>query len=88
MAVTKPPVVLSGLNITNPGPGPAPAITYTDNNLTLNPSASIQMGSITLTEETFAKMGDILEFVERFAQEDERANAVWCAIKAKKRILG
>jgi hypothetical protein len=45
------------------------------------------MGSITLTEDKFAKMDAMLEFVERFVQEDERAKAIWVAIKAKKRIL-
>jgi hypothetical protein len=28
-----------------------------------------------------------LEFIERFAAENEEARAVWTAIKAKKRIL-
>lgn len=36
---------------------------------------------------TNAKMEAMLEFVERFVQEDARAKAIWVAIKAKKRIL-
>lgn len=40
-----------------------------------------------LIDDKFAKMDAMLEFVERFVQEDERAKAIWIAIKAKKRIL-
>lgn len=84
-----PPALMSGLTITGPNdPDPnARAITIANNTMTLNTNASIQMGSITLTEDKFAKMEAMLEFVERFVQEDERAKAIWTAIKAKKRIL-
>jgi hypothetical protein len=77
---------MSGLTFSGNNTGPA--ITLTDaNTMTINSSATIQMGSITLTEDKFAKMEAMLEFVERFTQEDERAKAIWTAIKAKKRIL-
>jgi hypothetical protein len=55
--------------------------------MTINSGSSIRMGDVTLTEDKFAKMDAMLEFVERFVQEDERAKAIWIAIKAKKRIL-
>ncbi len=58
-----------------------------DNTLTIDSGATIQMGSVKLTEDKLAKMDAMLEFVERFVQEDERAKAIWIAIKAKKRIL-
>ena len=89
MSKTDPQAVMCGLTITGPNdPDPnARAISITDNTMTLNTSATIQMGSITLTEDKFAKMEAMLEFVERFVQEDERAKAIWTAIKTKKRIL-
>lgn len=87
MSQSNPPARLTGLNITGPIDPNAQAITIANNNVTLNTSASITMGSITLTEDKFAKMEAMLEFVERFVQEDERAKAIWVAIKAKKRIL-
>jgi hypothetical protein len=80
MSQSNPNYTISASNTT-------PAVTITDNTMTLNANASIQMGSITLTEDKFAKMDAMLEFVERFVQEDERAKAIWIAIKAKKRIL-
>jgi len=80
MSQSNPNYTISASNTT-------PAVTITDNTMTLNANASIQMGSITLTEDKFAKMDAMLEFVERFVQEDERAKAIWTAIKAKKRIL-
>ena len=83
-----PPAVISGVNITSHDPtGPAIDINSNTNTMTISSSASIQMGNITLTEDKFAKMDAMLEFVERFVQEDERAKAIWIAIKAKKRIL-
>jgi hypothetical protein len=81
------PAVLSGLTFSGMTDPNAHAITLTDNTMTIDSSASIQMGSIKLTEDKFAKMEAMLEFVERFVQEDERAKAIWTAIKAKKRIL-
>jgi len=83
------PVLMSGLHITGPADPNAHAITMSADNstMTINSSATIKMGSITLTEDKFAKMDAMLEFVERFVQEDERAKAIWIAIKAKKRIL-
>jgi hypothetical protein len=87
MSKSNPPIQMSGLTISGATTGPA--MTYTnDNTLTIDSSASIKMGSITLTEDKFAKMEAMLEFVERFVEEDERAKAIWTAIKAKKRILG
>jgi hypothetical protein len=77
----------SNPNYTVSASNTTPAVTITDNTMTLNANASIQMGSITLTEDKLAKMDAMLEFVERFVQEDERAKAIWIAIKAKKRIL-
>jgi len=79
---------MSGLNITTSNTTD-PAITLSADNtmMTINSSATIQMGSITLTEEMFLRMDAALEFVERFAQENDEARAVWIAIKAKKRIL-
>ena len=86
MSQSNPPIQMSGLTFSGNNTGPA--ITLTDaNTMTINSSATIQMGSITLTEDKFAKMEAMLEFVERFTQEDERAKAIWTAIKAKKRIL-
>jgi ribosomal protein S12 methylthiotransferase accessory factor YcaO len=55
--------------------------------MTINSGASIQMGGVTLTEDKLARMEAALEFIERFAAENEEARAVWTAIKAKKRIL-
>lgn len=80
------PAVMANLNITSRGAGHA--IDVSGSTMTLNTQATIQMGSITLTEDKFAKMEAMLEFVERFVEEDERAKAIWTAIKAKKRILG
>jgi len=81
------PLLMSGVHITTTdNTGPAMTLTK-DNTLTINSGSTIQMGSIMLTEDKFAKMEAMLEFVERFVQEDERAKAIWIAIKAKKRIL-
>lgn len=81
-----PPVFTSGLTVSTTDTNPA--ITIEGSTMSINTSATIQMGSITLTEDKFAKMDAMLEFVERFTQEDERAKAIWIAIKTKKRILG
>jgi hypothetical protein len=78
---------MSGLTISTPDTTGAAMTLTKDNTLTINSGSTIQMGSITLTEDKFAKMDAMLEFVERFVQEDERAKAIWVAIKAKKRIL-
>ena len=86
MSKTDPQAVMSGLTISTTDT--SPAIDISGSTMTINTSATIQMGSITLTEDKFAKMEAMLEFVERFVQEDERAKAIWVAIKAKKRILG
>ena len=86
MSKSNPHAVMSDLTITNANNGPA--IDLSGSTMTINSSACIQMGSITLTEDKFAKMEAMLEFVERFVEEDERAKAIWVAIKAKKRILG
>jgi len=80
------PLSMSKVTISGATTGPAMTITK-DNTLTIDSGATIQMGSIKLTEGKLAKMDDMLEFVERFVQEDERAKAIWIAIKAKKRIL-
>ena len=80
MSKSNPNYTISASNTT-------PAVTITDNTMTIDSGATIQMGSIKLTEDKFAKMEAMLEFVERFVQEDERAKAIWIAIKAKKRIL-
>ncbi len=81
------PVLMQGLTI-NASDITGPAMTLTkDNTLTINSGSTIQMGSITLTEDKFARMEAALEFIERFAAENEEARAVWTAIKAKKRIL-
>lgn len=80
MSKSNPNYTISASNTT-------PAVTITDNTMTIDSGATIQMGSIKLTEDKFAKMEAMLEFVERFVQEDERAKAIWVAIKAKKRIL-
>ena len=87
MSKSNPPVLMSGLTISTPDTTGAAMTLTKDNTLTINSGATIQMGSITLTEDKFAKMDAMLEFVERFVQEDERAKAIWVAIKAKKRIL-
>lgn len=81
-----PPALMSGLTISTTDT--SPAIDIKGSTMSINSSATIQMGSITLTEDKFAKMEAMLEFVERFVEEDERAKAIWTAIKAKKRILG
>lgn len=81
------PLLMSGVHITTTdNTGPAMTLTK-DNTLTINSGSTIQMGSITLTEDKFARMEAALEFIERFAAENEEACAVWTAIKAKKRIL-
>lgn len=86
MSKTDPQAVMSGLTISTTDT--SPAINIASNTMSINSSATIQMGSITLTEDKFAKMEAMLEFVERFVEEDERAKAIWVAIMAKKRILG
>jgi hypothetical protein len=78
---------MSGLTISTPGTTGAAMTLTKDNTMTINSGATIRMGDVTLTEDKFAKMDAMLEFVERFTQEDERAKAIWIAIKAKKRIL-
>ena len=80
MSKSNPNYTISASNTT-------PAVTITNNTMTIDSGATIQMGSIKLTEDKLAKMDAMLEFVERFVQEDERAKAIWIAIKAKKRIL-
>ena len=85
MSKSDPQAVLSGLTLTNSLTDPA--IDITGGTMTINSSATIQMGSITLTEEKFARMEIALEFIERFAAENGQARDVWNAIKAKKRIL-
>ena len=80
MSKSNPNYTISASNTT-------PAVTITNNTMTIDSGATIQMGGIKLTEDKFAKMDAMLEFVERFVQEDERAKAIWIAIKAKKRIL-
>ena len=87
MSKSNPPVLMSGLTISTPDTTGAAMTLTKDNALTITSGATIQMGSIELTEAKFAKMDAMLEFVERFVQEDERAKAIWIAIKAKKRIL-
>jgi hypothetical protein len=77
---------MSGLTFSGATTGPAITLTN-DNTMTINSGSSITMGSVVLTEDKLAKMEAMLEFVERFVQEDERAKAIWIAIKAKKRIL-
>jgi hypothetical protein len=78
---------MSGLTISTSGTTGAAMTLTKDNTMTINSGATIRMGDVTLTEDKFAKMDAMLEFVERFTQEDERAKAIWIAIKAKKRIL-
>lgn len=85
MSKSNPPIQMSGLTISGATTGPAITLTN-DNTMTINSGSSIRMGDVTLTEDKFAKMEAMLEFVERFVQEDERAKAIWIAIKAKKRI--
>lgn len=81
------PVLMQGLTIsTTDNTGPAMTLTK-DNTLTINSGSTIQMGGVTLTEDKLARMEAALEFIERFANENEQARAVWTAIKAKKRIL-
>ena len=80
-----PPAVVANVDITSRGAGHAIDITATA--MTLNTQATIQMGNVRLTEGLLARMEAALEFVERFAAENEEARAVWTAIKAKKRIL-
>lgn len=81
MSQSNPNYTISASNTT-------PAVTVSNNTLTIDSSASLKLGGVTLTEDKFAKMEAMLEFVERFVEEDERAKAIWTAIKAKKRILG
>jgi hypothetical protein len=77
--------VVANVDITSRGAGHA--IDITGSTMTLNTQATIQMGNVRLTEDLITRMDAALEFVERFVQEDERAKAIWIAIKAKKRIL-
>jgi hypothetical protein len=79
---------MQGVHITgSDNTGPAIDINNNTNTMTINSGASIQMGDVTLTEDKLARMEAALEFIERFAAENEEARAVWTAIKAKKRIL-
>jgi hypothetical protein len=87
MSQSNPPIQMSGLMITNANNGPAIDINNNNNTMTINSSASIRMGDVTLTEDLLTRMEAALEFIERFAAENEEARAVWTAIKAKKRIL-
>ena len=48
---------------------------------------TLRVGDIELSEEFLTRIEAALEFVERFAAENEEARAVWTAIKTKKRIL-
>ena len=80
MSQSNPNYTISASNTT-------PTITLANNTMTIDGVSSLKVGSITLTEDKFAKMEAMLEFVERFVEEDERAKAIWIAIKAKKRIL-
>jgi ribosomal protein S12 methylthiotransferase accessory factor YcaO len=81
------PILMQGLTIsTTDITGPAMTLTK-DNTLTINSGSTIQMGGVTLTEDKLARMEAALEFIERFAAENEEARAVWTAIKTKRRIL-
>jgi C4-type Zn-finger protein len=80
-----PPAVVANVGITSRGANPA--IDITGSTMTLNTQATLQMGNVRLTEGLLVRMEAALEFVERFAAENEEARAVWTAIKAKKRIL-
>lgn len=86
MNKSNPPIQMSGLTFSGNNTGPAITLTN-DNTMTINSGASIQMGSVVLTEEKMLQFEAALEFIERFIEEDERAKAIWVAIKAKKRIL-
>jgi hypothetical protein len=86
MSKSNPPAVLTGVHITA-ADSSGQAITIANSNMTLNTSASIRMGDVILTEDKLARMEAALEFIERFAAENEEARAVWTAIKAKKRML-
>lgn len=86
MSKTDPQAAMSGLTITTADT--SPALTITNNTVSIGTSASITIGSVVLTEEKMLQFEAALEFIERFVEEDERARAIWVAIKAKKRILG
>jgi len=48
---------------------------------------TLRVGDIELSEEFMARIEAAVEFIERFAAENDEARAVWTAIKTKKRIL-
>ena len=57
------------------------------NNLVIASSATITMGESALTEAKLQHLDDLIEFMERFTQENEQARELWAAIKTKRRIL-
>jgi hypothetical protein len=85
MNKSNPPVLMSGLTISTTDT--SPAIDIKGSTMSINSSASIQMGSVVLTEEKMLQFEAALEFIERFTQENQQAKEIWTAIKAKKRIL-
>ncbi len=57
------------------------------NDLMIQSSATITMGKTVLTEDKLQHLDDLIEFMERFTQENEQARELWAAIKTKRRIL-
>tara|TARA_R110000822_G_scaffold81971_1_gene194068 strand:+ start:229 stop:465 length:237 start_codon:yes stop_codon:yes gene_type:complete len=58
-----------------------------DGDMAMAGQSSLRLGNTTLNEAKLQRIDDALEFIERLAQEDPHAKAIWTAIKTKKRIL-
>jgi hypothetical protein len=72
------PNVGQTLTVSNGGPfGSSGTITLRNDSNEVEP----------LTVEDLRQFKAMVEFIERFANENEQARAVWTAIKTKKRIL-
>lgn len=82
-----PIVHLSGLHITGGTGNAALAMSADNRTMTIDSSAKIRLGSIVLTEELFLRMEAALEFVERFARENDEARALWTAVQVRRKIL-
>ena len=63
------------------------AMVRNDGSMSMASQSSLHLGNTTLNEAKMQRINAALEFIERLAQEDPHAKAIWTAIKTKKRIL-
>jgi hypothetical protein len=65
-----------------------PSVTVrNDGSMSMASQSSLHLGNTTLNEAKLQRIDEALEFIERLAQEDSNAKAIWTAIQTKKRIL-